>query len=54
MSKNMITVIPGDGIGPEITKAALRVLDAVGADLHYDIQVAGLTAIEQGKVQHQF
>ncbi len=49
MSKNMITVIPGDGIGPEITKAALRVLDAVGADLHYDIQVAGLTAIEQGK-----
>lgn len=49
MSKTTITVIPGDGIGPEITKAALRVLDAVGAGLHYDIQVAGLTAIEQGK-----
>ena len=49
MSKKKITVIPGDGIGPEITKAALRVLDAVGADLEYDMQVAGLTAIEQGK-----
>jgi isocitrate dehydrogenase (NAD+) len=49
MSKQIITVIPGDGIGPEITKAALRVLDAVGADLEYDIQVAGLNAIEQGK-----
>ncbi len=49
MSKQIITVIPGDGIGPEITKAALRVLDTVGADLEYDIQVAGLNAIEQGK-----
>lgn len=49
MSKQTITVIPGDGIGPEITKATLRVLDAVGADLEYDMQLAGLTAIEAGK-----
>jgi isocitrate dehydrogenase (NAD+) len=49
MSKQKITVIPGDGIGPEITKAALRVLDAVDAGLEYDMQLAGLTAIEAGK-----
>ncbi len=49
MSKQKITVIPGDGIGPEITKAALRVLDAVDANLEYDLQLAGLTAIEAGK-----
>jgi len=49
MNKQVITVIPGDGIGPEITKATLRVLDAVEAGLDYDIQVAGLTAIEEGK-----
>jgi len=49
MSKQRITVIPGDGIGPEITKSALRVLDAVGANLEYDMQLAGLTAIEAGK-----
>jgi len=49
MSKQKITVVPGDGIGPEITKAALRVLDAVDANLEYDIQLAGLTAIEAGK-----
>ncbi len=49
MSKQTITVIPGDGIGPEITRAALRVLDAVGADLEYDLQLAGLTAIEAGR-----
>lgn len=49
MSKQVITVIPGDGIGPEITKATLRVLDAVDAGLEYDMQDAGLGAIEQGK-----
>ena len=49
MTKQIITVIPGDGIGPEITKAALRVLDALDCDLEYDMQLAGLTAIEAGK-----
>ena len=49
MNKQIITVIPGDGIGPEITKATLRILDAVDANLEYDMQLAGLTAIEAGK-----
>ena len=49
MSTQTITVIPGDGIGPEITKAALRVLDHLQCDLDYDIQDAGLSAIEQGR-----
>ena len=39
-----ITVIPGDGIGPEVTAATIEVLDAVGADLSYDEQFAGITA----------
>ncbi|MCF6319963.1 MAG: isocitrate/isopropylmalate family dehydrogenase, partial [Proteobacteria bacterium] len=33
---NKITVINGDGIGPEIMDATLRVLDAVGAGLEDD------------------
>jgi isocitrate dehydrogenase (NAD+) len=41
-----ITVIPGDGIGPEVTEATLAVLDAAGADLQYDTQLAGLTALK--------
>lgn len=49
MQKQTITVIPGDGIGPEITKATLRVLDALDCNLEYDMQLAGLTAIEAGK-----
>ncbi len=42
-----ITVIPGDGIGPEVTDATLTVLRAAGADLEYDIQQAGLVALQE-------
>ncbi len=41
-----ITVIRGDGIGPEIMDASLRVLDHLGAGLSYDVQLAGLAALE--------
>ncbi len=40
-----ITVLPGDGIGPEVTKATLRILDAAGADLEYEFQTAGAEAV---------
>jgi isocitrate dehydrogenase (NAD+) len=43
----LITVIPGDGIGPEVTQATLRVLDTAGADLAYETQPAGAAAVEQ-------
>jgi isocitrate dehydrogenase (NAD+) len=42
-----ITVIPGDGIGPEVTDATLTVLKAAGADLEYEEQLAGVTALEE-------
>ncbi len=42
-----VTLIPGDGIGPEITAATLRVLDAAGADIEWDRQLAGVTALEE-------
>ncbi len=42
-----ITVIPGDGIGPEVTEATLEILSAAGADLEYDMQLGGVTALEQ-------
>jgi 3-isopropylmalate dehydrogenase len=41
-----IVVLPGDGIGPEITKAAVRVLDQVG-DFEYDEQPIGGIAIDE-------
>ena len=42
-----ITVVPGDGIGPEVTDATLEVLRAAGAALEYDVQLAGLTALKE-------
>lgn len=42
-----ITLIPGDGIGPSITHATLRVLEAAGADLAYDRQLAGMAAVHE-------
>ncbi len=41
-----ITVIPGDGIGPEVTRATLEILRAAGADLDYDEQLGGISALE--------
>jgi isocitrate dehydrogenase (NAD+) len=46
MSKT-ITVIPGDGIGPEVTEATLSVLEAAGVELEYDRQLAGVAAAEK-------
>jgi isocitrate dehydrogenase (NAD+) len=40
------TLIPGDGIGPEIVEATLAVLDAVGAPFVWDRQIAGLGGVE--------
>ena len=40
-----VTLIPGDGIGPGITDATVRVLDAAGCDFVYDKQLAGLAAV---------
>jgi isocitrate dehydrogenase (NAD+) len=42
---NTISVIRGDGIGPEIMDATLRVLDALGAGLSYEFVDAGMGAL---------
>jgi isocitrate dehydrogenase (NAD+) len=40
------TLIPGDGIGPEIVDATLAALDALGSPFEWDRQVAGLGGIQ--------
>ena len=47
MTPTTIAVIPGDGIGPEIMRATLRVLDALGLGLQYEFVEAGLAAQEK-------
>lgn len=41
-----ITLIPGDGIGPEVADAAKRVLAGTGVNIEWDVQHAGLQALE--------
>ena len=40
-------LIRGDGIGPEITSAVLRILEAAGAEINWIERPAGLAALEQ-------
>jgi isocitrate dehydrogenase (NAD+) len=42
-----ITLIPGDGIGPEVTAATRRVLEATGLAFSWDIQHAGAKVLEE-------
>ncbi len=41
-----ITLIPGDGIGPEVTVAAQRILDALGLDIAWQTHLAGQSALD--------
>jgi isocitrate dehydrogenase (NAD+) len=47
-SRREITLIPGDGIGPEVTAAARAIVDASGAAFDWDVQPAGLAAQASG------
>ncbi len=42
-----VTLLPGDGIGPEVVAAAVRVLEATGVAFEWDEQEAGLPAFEK-------
>ncbi|MGB9773976.1 MAG: isocitrate/isopropylmalate dehydrogenase family protein [Bacteroidota bacterium] len=42
-----ITLIPGDGIGPEIAQATLRVIEATGAKIEWEKVEAGIAAVEK-------
>jgi isocitrate dehydrogenase (NAD+) len=45
--KHSITLIPGDGIGPEITSAMVKVVEATGIDIKWDIVNAGAEVYEK-------
>lgn len=42
-----VTLLPGDGIGPEVVDAAVRVLEATGVEFEWDEQQAGMAAFER-------
>ncbi|HZS93507.1 MAG TPA: isocitrate/isopropylmalate dehydrogenase family protein [Chloroflexota bacterium] len=42
-----VTLIPGDGIGPEVTEATRRVIDATGVPIDWEVQEAGSDVMEK-------
>ena len=45
-AKHTITLIPGDGIGPEVTEAVVRIVEASGVDISWERHDAGVKAVE--------
>src|SRR5436309_8768835 len=44
---HIVTLIPGDGIGPEVTEAVLRILKASGVSIDWERHIAGVPAFER-------
>ena len=44
-----ITLVPGDGIGPEVTDAVVQILGAAKVDIRWERHDAGVVAVEQGR-----
>ena len=47
LAAHRVTLIPGDGVGPEVSEATQRVLEATGVEFDWDVQQAGLNVMEQ-------
>ena len=44
---HQITLIPGDGIGPEITKATTRIIEHSGVRINWEVVEAGMTVLDK-------
>jgi isocitrate dehydrogenase (NAD+) len=45
--RHTITLIPGDGIGPEVSGAVVKILDSAGLDVEWESHLAGVLALER-------
>ena len=45
--KHTITLIPGDGIGPEVASNVVRIIEAAGAEIEWETHYAGAQALEK-------
>ena len=47
MKTHVLTLITGDGVGPELADAAKRCVEATGVEIEWDIQTAGMEVYEE-------
>ncbi|CAG0933263.1 partial isocitrate dehydrogenase, partial [Planctomycetaceae bacterium] len=48
MAKRTVTLIPGDGIGPECTDATKKIIEAAGVQIEWEVRHAGESVFKQG------
>ncbi|MCS6884929.1 MAG: NADP-dependent isocitrate dehydrogenase [Acidobacteriota bacterium] len=46
--KKLVTLIPGDGIGPEVIESARRIIEAAGVPIEWEVRQAGASVFKQG------
>ena len=46
--KKLVTLIPGDGIGPEVVESARRIVEATGVPIEWDVRRAGASVFREG------
>jgi isocitrate dehydrogenase (NAD+) len=47
LTRHAVTLLPGDGVGPEICDASVRLLEATGVEFDWDVQPAGESAMKE-------
>src|ERR1044072_1598166 len=45
--KHRITLIPGDGIGPEVASAVVRIIESSGVEVEWEEHIAGQAALDK-------
>jgi isocitrate dehydrogenase len=48
--KTKVTALPGDGIGPEVMAATMRIFDAAGAPIEWEMAAAGAEVFKKGLI----
>ena len=48
-ARRTVVLLPGDGIGPEVSDATVRVLEAAGAAIDWEIHAVGIEAVARGE-----
>ncbi len=47
-NSRLVTVIPGDGIGPEVVRATQRIIQATGVPIEWEEREAGMNVFKRG------
>ena len=47
--KHTLTLLPGDGIGPEVSEAVVEIIAAADVDIHWERHLAGIDAVSSGE-----